>query len=410
MMVPTSRAECEARDRADPLARLRERFVLPEGVIYLDGNSLGALPRSAAARVARVVSEEWGGGLVGSWDTAGWIGLPQRAGAKIARLVGASPDEVVCADSTSVNLFKLLSVALRIAAPRSVILSERGNFPTDLYIVQGLIEQLGGRHRLELIAGGDPGALHAAIRRIGGELAVVMLTQVDYRTGHLHDMAEVTRRTHDAGALAVWDLAHSAGALPLDLSAAHADFAVGCGYKYFNGGPGAPAFLYVARRHQDRFVQPLSGWMGHAAPFDFSPGYHPARGVGRYLSGTPAVLAMSALDAALDVLLEAPMAAIREKSLALGDLFIARSEIEGAGRGLSLFTPREHARRGSHVSFAHPDADAVMQSLIARGVIGDFRPPEILRFGLTPLYTRYTDAWDAAAILGEVLRNLGNQP
>jgi kynureninase len=357
-----------------------------------------------------VVSEEWGGGLVGSWDSAGWIGLPQRAGAKIARLIGASPDEVVCADSTSVNLFKLLSVALRIAGPRSVILSERDNFPTDLYIAQGLIEQLRGGHRLELVAGGDPQALYAAIRRVGGELAVVMLTQVDYRTGHLHDLAELTRRTHDAGALAVWDLAHSAGALPVDLSAAHADFAVGCGYKYFNGGPGAPAFLYVARRHQDRFVQPLSGWMGHAAPFEFSREYRPAQGIGRFLSGTPAVLAMSSLDAALDVLLEAPMAAIREKSLALGDLFIARSEIEGAGRGLDLVTPRGHARRGSHVSFAHPDGDAVMQALIARGVIGDFRPPDLLRFGLTPLYTRYTDAWDAAAILGEVLRDLGTQP
>lgn len=409
-MIPTSRAECEVRDRADPLARLRERFVLPEGVIYLDGNSLGALPRSAAARVAHVVSEEWGGGLVGSWDTAGWIGLPQRAGAKIARLVGASPDEVVCGDSTSVNLFKVLSVALRIAAPRSVILSERENFPTDLYIAQGLIEQLGGRHRLELAAGDDPLALHAAIRSIGGELAVVMLTQVNYRTGHLHDLAEVTRWTHDAGALVVWDLAHSAGALPLEIAAAQADFAVGCGYKYFNGGPGAPAFLFAARRHQPRFMQPLSGWMGHAAPFEFSPEYRPATGAGRFLSGTPAILAMSALDAALDVLLEAPIAAIREKSLALGDLFIARSEIEGARQGLELVTPREHARRGSHVSFAHPGGAAVMQALIARGVIGDFRPPDILRFGLTPLYTRYADAWDAAAILGEVLRNLKDPP
>lgn len=405
MTVPATRAECEARDRADPLARLRERFVLPEGVIYLDGNSLGALPAAAAARVARVVEEEWGAGLIGSWNAAGWIGLPQRVGAKIARLVGAASDEVVCADSTSVNLFKLLSVALGIAGARNVILSECGNFPTDLYIARGLIGQLGGRHRLELVAGGDPDALHAAIRRTGSELAVVMLTQVDYRTGHLHDLAEVTRRTHQAGALAVWDLAHSAGALPVDLAAANADFAAGCGYKYFNGGPGAPAFLYVARRHHARFVQPLCGWMGDAAPFEFSPDYRPAPGIARYLSGTPAILAMSALDEALGVLLEAPMAAIREKSLALGDLFIARVEHEAAGHGMALVTPREHARRGSHVSFAHPDGGAIVQALIARGVVGDFRPPGMLRFGLTPLYTRFTDVWDAAAILGEVLRN-----
>ncbi len=404
-MIPASRADCEARDRADPLAHLRERFVLPEGVIYLDGNSLGALPAAVSARVARVVAEEWGSGLIKSWDSADWIGLPQRVGGKIARLVGASPDEVVCADSTSVNLFKLLSVALRIAGPRSVILSERGNFPTDLYIAQGLIDQLGGRHRLELVPAGDRDALHAAIQRIGGELAVVMLTQVDYRSGHLHDLVEVTRRTHAAGALALWDLAHSAGALPVDLSAAGADFAVGCGYKYFNGGPGAPAFLYAARRHHQGCVQPLSGWMGHAAPFDFSPDYRPADGVGRYLCGTPAVLAMSSLDAALDVLLEAPMAAIREKSLALGDLLIARVEAECAGHGLELVTPREHARRGSQISFAHPDANALIRGLIERGVIGDFRPPGMLRFGLTPLYTRYTDVWDAAANLAGLLGN-----
>jgi kynureninase len=386
-----------ALDAADPLAHYRQRFHLPEGVIYLDGNSLGPLPKGAAERVTQVVSAEWGEGLIRSWNAAGWIDMPQRIGDKIARLIGAQPSEVIVADSTSVNLFKVLAGALKLNAGRHVIVSERENFPTDLYMAQGLIALLGGKHELRLVEADDTS------KAINDETAVVMLTHVNYRTGRMHDMAAITQQAHAHDALAIWDLAHSAGAVPVDLNAAQADFAIGCGYKYLNGGPGAPAFVFVAKRHQADFVQPLSGWLGHAQPFAFDTAYTPAEGIGRAMCGTPPVISMAALECGVDIALAADMAQVRAKSLALTDLFIALVEQTCAPHGLRLVTPREHGRRGSQVCFAHPDAYAFMQALIARGVIGDFRAPDILRFGFTPLYVRYADVWDAVHILADVL-------
>jgi kynureninase len=394
--------DCITLDAQDPLAPLRQLFDLPEGVIYLDGNSLGALPRSTAQRVQQVVQQEWGDGLIRSWNTAGWITLPQRVGDKIGQLVGAAPGELVVADSTSVNLYKVLSAALRMvqadAPQRTRIVSERHNFPTDLYIAEGLAKSLG----LELVLV----EADEIAQQLDERLAVLMLTQVNYRTGRVHDMAAVTTAAHDAGALVVWDLAHSAGALPVDLNGAGADFAVGCGYKYLNGGPGAPAFVWAHPKHAGRFWQPLSGWMGHAAPFEFTPGYHPGEGIARYLCGTPAVIAMSALECGVDTVLAADMVQIRRKSVALTELFIELVEARCAGHGLTLASPRESAQRGSQVSFAHADMGyPIMQALIARGVIGDFRAPDILRFGFTPLYTRYTDVWNAVEHLVQVLES-----
>ena len=317
-------------------------------------------------------------------------------GDKIARLVGAGPGEVVCTDSTSVNVFKVLSAALALRPGRSTILSEEGNFPTDLYMAEGLARLLGSGHRLRLVPKGD------VLSALDADTAVLLLTHVDYRTGERHDLAAVTRAAHEAGALVVWDLAHTAGAMPVDLTAAGADFAVGCGYKYLCGGPGAPAFLYVAPRHQEAFVQPLSGWLGHAEPFAFEPGYRPAAGISRFLCGTPPILSMTALDAALDVILEADLALVREKSEKLTSFFVEAVEQE-CGGAVRLVSPRDPSRRGSQVSFAHPDGYAVMQALIARGVVGDFRAPDVLRFGFAPLYVRFVDAWDAARALAEVL-------
>ncbi|MBL8836737.1 MAG: kynureninase [Alphaproteobacteria bacterium] len=392
-----TRVAAERLDAADPLAPARADFALPDGLIYLDGNSLGALPHAAVARTRDVVEREWGDDLIRSWTKNRWIELPTRVGDKIARLIGAGAGEVVVADSTSVNLFKALAGALAMRPERRVILSVADNFPTDLYMAQGLIALLGGRHELRLVAAADiPGAIDATT-------AVVMLTHVNYRSGAVFDMKAITQSAHRAGALTIWDLAHSAGALPVDLAAAGADLAVGCGYKYLNGGPGAPAFLYVAERHQREFVQPLTGWLGHAAPFAFETGYRPAAGIARGICGTPPVLSLAALEIGVDGLLRFDMAAIRAKSLALGDLFIRRVEARCAGRGLALATPRDHGVRGSQVSFTHADGYPVMQALIARGVIGDFRAPDILRFGFTPLYLRYVDVWDAAEILADVL-------
>ncbi len=412
--LPTTitRDQALALDRADPLAPLREQFSLPEGVIYLDGNSLGVLPRTTSARVQAVVTGEWGQGLIRSWNSAGWIDMPQRVGDKIARLVGAGARELVVADSTSVNLFKVLSAALTIsqadAPSRRVILSERSNFPTDLYIAEALARERG----FELVLA-EPDDLPALL---GPSTAVLMLTHVNYRTGRMHDMAGLTAAAHAAGALTLWDLAHSAGAVPVDLHAAGADFAVGCGYKYLNGGPGAPAFVWSHPRHASRFWQPLAGWMGHAAPFAFTPGYRPAEGISRFLCGTPAVLSLAALECGVDTVLAAEplggMAALRAKSLALTRLF-AR-QVQATCPGLILVSPSDDAARGSQVCLAHAEwGYPVIQALIARGVIGDFRagdpthPPaalDILRFGFTPLYVRYIDAWDAAENLRQVLQ------
>jgi kynureninase len=399
-----NRTDCERLDAQDPLAALRKQFALPAGKIYLDGNSLGALPRATAQRVADVVQREWGEHLIESWNTAHWIDLPQRIGNKLARLVGAGANELVVADSTSVNLFKVLSAALSMAqadAPqRRVILSERDNFPTDLYIAESLAHERG--FALALVDA--PEQIEARLAQ--GDVAVLMLTQVNYRTGRLHDMAALTDAAHAAGALAVWDLAHSAGALPVHLKRDDADFAVGCGYKYLNGGPGAPAFVWVHPRHAERFWQPLAGWMGHAAPFAFQPGYAPAPGIARYLCGTPPVVSMAALECGIDTVLAAEplggMDALRSKSLALTECFM-RLVAERCS-GLQIITPHASQHRGSQVSLARSaGAYAIVQALIARGVVGDFRAPDVLRFGFTPLYLRFVDVWDAVEHLRQVL-------
>ena len=416
------RQACLVRDEADPLRSLREQFDLPDGVIYLDGNSLGVLPRATAGRIADVVTREWGTDLIRSWNTAGWVDLPQRIGDKIARLIGAGPGQVVAADSTSLNLYKVLNVALDLAdaaaadggATRRVVVSERSNFPTDLYIAQSIVSRRG----MELRLIDSPTDILGALT---DEVAVLMLTEVNYRTGERHDMAALTAAAHAAGVLTIWDLAHSAGAVPVDLLEADADFAIGCGYKYLNGGPGAPAFVWVHPRYAGRFRQPLSGWLGHAAPFAFDTAYEPADGISRYVCGTPPILSLSALECGVDTVLAAEplggMAALRAKSLALTDLFIALVDALPAELGVGVVTPRDPARRGSQVSLTlapprHQAAYAVVQALIARGVIGDFRAgvpgdldahPHIMRFGFTPLYLSFAQVFDAVEHLREVL-------
>lgn len=385
-----------ALDAADPFARTRELFELPPGIIYLDGNSLGALPRAVKARIADVVATQWGEGLIRSWNTHDWIDLPARVGERIAKLIGAAPGTVMVADSTSVNLFKVLVAALRLRPDRRVILSEKRNFPTDAYIAAGVAELLGRGHELRLVEAEEiAGALT-------DEVAVLMLTEVNYRTGARLDMAGLTAGAHAAGALTVWDLAHSAGAFAVDLAGTEADFAVGCGYKYLNGGPGAPAFVYAAPRHLSGLRQPLAGWLGHAAPFSFDESYRPAEGIGAMRVGTPPILSMAALDAALDVFEGVDLGALRAKADAMFELFVG--EVRRVAPGLELATPTDPARRGTQVSLRHPEAYAVMQALIARGVIGDFREPDILRFGLTPLYLSFADVERAAGILRDVMR------
>ncbi|HET6521106.1 MAG TPA: kynureninase [Geminicoccaceae bacterium] len=396
-MSGLTRDEVAARDADDPLAPFRDRFLLPDGLIYLDGNSLGPVPKATVAAVARTVEVEWGRDLIAAWNKHGWIDLQLRVGEAIGRLIGAQPGEVVVADSTSVNLFKLLAAALRLRPGRRAVVSERGNFPTDLYIVQGLGGLLGGRLELRLV---EADGIEAAL---DGGVAALMLTHVDYRTGRVHDMARLTEAAHAAGALALWDLAHSAGALPLDLAGCGADLAVGCGYKYLNGGPGAPAFLYVAERLQGEARQPLAGWFGHARPFAFDPEYRPAAGITRFQCGTPPVLSLRALEAGVGLAAEADLRLVRAKSVALTDLFIRLVERECGGHGFALASPREGAVRGSQVSLRHPEGYPIVQALIRRGVVGDFRSPDILRFGFAPLYVRYGDVWDAVATLREVM-------
>ena len=401
---------CEQLDAIDPLRSLREQFALPPGIIYLDGNSLGVLPRGTPERLAQAVHQEWGQHLIQSWNSAGWFNLPQRVGDKIARLIGAHPGEVVAADSTSINLFKVLVTALQITAAdapaRRKIVSERSNFPTDLYIAEGLCRERG----LELVLL-EASEIEAALT---DEVAVLMLTHVNYRTGAMYDMAALSAQARARGILTVWDLAHSAGAVPVDLHAAQADFAVGCGYKYLNGGPGAPAFVWAHPRHTDRFWQPLSGWWGHAAPFAFTPQYEPAPGITRYQCGTQPILSLTALDMGLDTVLAAEplggMQALRRKSLSLSRLFMDLVHARLQGYGLEVVTPSEDAHRGSQVSLTRArDGYTIMQALIARGVIGDFRAgdghghPDILRFGLTPLYIGHVDVWHAVEHLREVL-------
>lgn len=391
-------------DAADPLRSLRNLFTLPDGVTYLDGNSLGALPSATPERIRRAVEQEWGQGLIKSWNTAGWIDLPRRLGDRLAPWLGARPGEVLVADSTSINLYKVLHAALQLQqGKRRIVVSERSNFPTDNYIAQSVARAHGG----ELILADRPEDIPPLLDE---RCAVLMLTHVNYRSGRMHDMALLTRWAHQAGTLAVWDLAHSAGAVPIDLLGAAADFAIGCGYKYLNGGPGAPAFVWMHPRHEGQVWQPLTGWLGHANPFDFDSEYQPAPGVQQYQCGTPAVLAMSGLDTALDVFDAAQklggMKALRNKSLALTEAFIGA--VEARVPGAVIATPRDASVRGSQVSFALPqgtDGYAVMQALIARGVIGDFRAgdPELLRFGFAPLYNGFADVVHAVDALADIV-------
>ena len=397
-------AAAKALDAADPLAGKADQFSLPEGVIYLDGNSLGALPKGVDQRVANTLADEWGTGLIRSWNSAGWVDLPQSVAAKLETVLGAEPGSVVIADSTSVNLFKLLAAALDRAATmaagnRRKILTERDNFPTDNYIAEGLIRLTGETH--ELVRVDTPQAVLPALDE---DVAIVMLTHVNYRNGFRHDMAAVTAAAHAVGALVIWDLAHSAGAMQLELAAARVDFAVGCTYKYLNGGPGAPGYLYVAPHHLGHCQQPLSGWFAHADPFAFSPEYQPASDITQFLCGTPPVVSMVALDQALDVWAAVDLAALRKKSLDLADYFIGLIDDKCAGHDLTLITPRERHQRGSQVSFTHPDGGyAMMNALIAAGVIGDFRSPDILRFGFAPLYISFADVWHAVDKFAHIL-------
>jgi kynureninase len=382
-------------DGADPLRGLRERFTLPEGAVYLDGNSLGALPRASVARVRETVEEEWGEELIRSWNSRGWIEAPQRVGAKIAPLIGAKPHEVIVADSTSVNLFKLIVAAAALAPDRRVLLSEAGNFHTDLHIASGAAELAG--LRLDIAPRDDIEA------RLGPETNLLLLTHVHFKAGFRFDMADLTAKAHEAGARVIWDLSHSAGAVPLDLNGARAELAVGCGYKYLNGGPGAPAFLYVAEHLQERLLSPLRGWMGHAAPFAFTDDYTPAPGIARFLAGTPPILGLAALESGIDAFAGVTVEQLWAKSIRLFELFAALVEERCAGHGLVCISPRDPERRGSHISFAHPHAFELCQALIDAKVIGDFRAPDVVRFGLTPLYLGFEDVWTAVERLRDIL-------
>lgn len=398
-----SREDCLQMDATDWIGALRDAFDLPDDVIYLDGNSLGAKPKSASLRVQQVVDQQWGRDLIQSWNKAHWFDLPHKLGMQLLDLLGARPGEVVVTDTTSINLFKALACALQMQAEkdsrRKKIVTERANFPSDIYMAQGLTQWLAQGHEIVLV---DDSSELAQV--IDADTAVVMLTHVNYRTGYMHPMAEVSALAHQHGALMLWDLAHSAGAVPLDLRNDGADMAVGCTYKYLNGGPGAPAFIWVLSEHLRYFRQPLSGWWSHAEPFQMSPEYRPDVGIRRALCGTQCIVSLALVDCGLEVFARTDMQSIRKKSLALGDLFIALVAQECAGLGLELVTPRAHAQRGSQICLRHPHAYAVMQALIGRGVIGDYREPEIMRFGLAPLYIRYVDIWDAVATLKDILQ------
>ncbi|HEY0121870.1 MAG TPA: kynureninase [Rhizobium sp.] len=391
-------AAIEAMDEADPLRIFRSRFALPHGVIYLDGNSLGAASHDVFTELKQAMMEEWGNGLIRSWNSAGWFQLPLELGDRIGRLIGAAPGQTVVTDSTSINIYKALHAALAMRPDRSVIVAEGESFPTDLYIAEGVASTRPGTTlRLE---GRDADDIEGLI---DDQTAVVLVNHVNYKTGALRDMAALTRRVHEAGALVVWDLCHSAGALPVDLDGANADFAVGCTYKYLNGGPGAPAFIYAAHRHHASIVQPLSGWWSHARPFAFEQGFAEGDGIKRFLCGTPPVLSLRALKGALSIWDEVDLDMLRKKSMALSDLFIRLVEAKCGQYGVVLGTTRDSEKRGSQVSFTHSNGYEVMQALIERGVIGDFRAPATLRFGFTPLYVSYRDVWQAAGVLEDIL-------
>ena len=396
-MDALAREDFEKLDRLDPLASFREEFFVPPDVIYMDGNSLGAMPKAVARRVDEVTERDWGVDLIKSWNTADWFTAPQRIGDKIATIIGADKGEVVATDSTSINLFKVLAAALMINSDRSVIVMEGSNFPTDNYIAQGLIEFLGRQHRIRFVEKED------VMDALDDRVAVVSLTEVHYKTGHRLEMDAITARAHQHGALTIWDLCHSAGALPVDLNGANADFAVGCGYKYLNGGPGAPAFLFVAKRHLGHVKQPLTGWWGHSEPFDFTRDFQNAEGIDRMLCSTQPIISLCALEVGVDIMARANIDEIREKSKKMGDLFITLAEQKCTEFGFGIASPRDADMRGSQVSLAHQSGYAIMQALIERGVIGDFRAPDILRFGFTPLYLRYVDVWDAVDTLADIM-------
>ncbi len=399
-MKPTpDRPHAEALDSADPLAGYRSRFALPEGVLYFDGNSLGPPTVDGADHLADVVRTQWGGDLVGAWNSCDWIDLAPRVATAIAPLIGARPDEVAVADSTSINLFKVLAAGLALAPERTVILSERGNFPTDLYMVQGLVEMLGRGVSLRLVDRAD------LTEALDEDVAILMLTQVDFRTGERHDLEAMTALAHARGAVTVWDLAHSAGAFPVDLVGGDADFAVGCGYKYLNGGPGAPSFVFAARRLHERLRSPLWGWMGHAAPFAFDTAYRPADGALRFQVGTPPILSLAALELGVSLIAEIGVDRLWAKSCALTSLFTELCDPVCREHGLVPASPRDPDLRGSQVSLRHPHGYAIVQALAARGVVGDFREPDILRFGFAPAYLRFVDVWDAVRILAEVMES-----
>jgi kynureninase len=412
-MTLISRESCIALDQADELADLRHAFHLPEHLIYLDGNSLGAMPKAAIIKGQEVIQQEWGQHLIKSWNQAGWFDLPLRLGNLLAPLIGAEDGEVVVTDSTSINLFKAIAAALTLQKQaasenhhhRKVIVTERSNFPTDIYMAEGITRWLDQGYRLHLVD--TPEELATAVNV---DTAVLLLTQINYRTGYLHDMASVTKAAQQQGALVIWDLAHSAGAIEVNLQEANADFAIGCTYKYLNGGPGAPAFIWVPKRHQAHFQHPLSGWWAHANPFAMQPHFAGAADIRRALCGTQPIVSLALVEIGLRIFKQTSMQAIRKKSLALSDLMIALVESRCATHPLELVTPRTHAQRGSQVSFTHPHGYAVMQALIARGIIGDYREPGIMRFGLTPLYTRFVDVWGAVEGLREILDQKAYEP
>ncbi|MGZ3410234.1 MAG: kynureninase [Xanthobacteraceae bacterium] len=386
-----------ARDKADPLRRFRDKFVVPEGLIYLDGNSLGMLPQVCAARVRDVVEHEWGQSLISSWNDHDWIGLPLRAGSKIAPLIGADPDEVVVCDSVSINLFKVLASAIALRPDRRVIVTTKENFPTDVYIAEGLCRLLGNSYKLRFAA---PERVDDVL---DDQVAAVSFSHVDFKSARIEDMAAISAKAQKAGALAIWDLSHSAGALPVELNLANADFAVGCSYKYLNGGPGAPAFLFAARRHHATMTQPLSGWLGHATPFAFDSHYTPAPGIARMITGTPPVISMASVEVAVEIIAEAGIGRLRQKSKDMTSLLIALVAQECGDMNFELASLADAERRGSHVIFSHPDGYAVTQALKTHGVVGDFRAPNFVRLGIAPIYLSYVELWDAVQRLKEVL-------
>ena len=396
-MTNFTRAHFEALDQDDPLGALRDEFVMADGLIYLDGNSLGAQPRVAIERAREVIEKEWGQDLIRSWNTNGWFDMPHTLGNKLARLIGAKEGEVVVTDSTGIDLYKVLSAALQLRPERNVIIMEGSNFPTDNYVAQGLVGQLGDAAEIRFTEGEE------IIAAIDESVAVVSLTQVHYKTGRILDMAAITTRAHEMGAVIIWDLCHSAGALPVELNACEADFAVGCTYKYLNGGPGSPGFIFVAKRHQGQFVQPLTGWWGHADPFAFERDYRPATDIRQMLSGTQPMISLCVTECGLDLALSADQGQQREKSMALTRLFIKLVESRCANQGFDLVSPREDQCRGSQVSFDHEYGYAIMQALIEAEVIGDFRAPHNMRFGFAPLYNRYADVWDAVDRLARIM-------